>query len=152
MKAFGLIQLYRHCAKPTWIIVRFRRTSELDSGFHGWGDLVSVSAGEAEARLLDIVLGELADARQIVLPNSPELSASPAVRKRQARILREFEPVSISDPTRGELQIQPLLMSPRGGGMGDPKDRVIFSLPNTNQRFLAALDVAYSRCAVVYDR
>ena len=100
--------------------------------------------------LLNIVLNELQDSVIPVASDDPKLTFSPAEKKKLSRVLREFDQVSISSRSPSELWIQPMLMSPRGGGIGNPKDRIVFPIPNTNDNFLGALDIAYSRCAVVY--
>ena len=130
--------------------MRFRKTGKY-TVFHQWGDLRHISAEEADTRLLEVVLRELEDSVEPVSSDAAELRADPAERKKRARLLREYESVSISKDSKTELVIQPMMMAPRGGsGTGDPKDRVVFPLPSTTKKFVEALDIGYSRCAVVY--
>ena len=120
-------------------------------GYHQWGGLLHIPPNDADLHLLDIVLKEVSESIVPASCDVPELKASPAERQKQSRVLRDYEPVSISLFADPELWIQPLKMSPRGGGgMGDPKDRVLLRLPGSNKQFIEALDLAYSRCGVVY--
>ena len=117
-----------------------------------WGDLVHMTQEDVRTRGLDILLGEFYDFQDRSKSAPSEVTSSPKEKRRAGRLLSDCDQVSISLHSGPELWIQPVIITGRGSGRGDPKDKVVLPLPSDNLRLLEALDTAYSRCATVYDR